>query len=158
MPAGERSDFFLSRRGSVAAVAREVADVLTERGYTVVVQDYDFPLGSDFVEAMHEAIKNARDLVVLFTRDYESSPYTRREFTSFEANRLQSVEERRVIILRCEDVPPLGLFAGNIYQDLVGVDDPAERKRRDDRCGRPASLAWFTSARAVRHPASIAWT
>jgi hypothetical protein len=27
---GERYDFFLSRRGSVAAVAREVADVLTE--------------------------------------------------------------------------------------------------------------------------------
>jgi hypothetical protein len=27
--AGERVDFFLSRRGSVAAVAQEVADVLT---------------------------------------------------------------------------------------------------------------------------------
>jgi hypothetical protein len=35
---------------------------------------------------MHEAVKNARDLVVLFTRDYEQSPYTRMEFTSFEAN------------------------------------------------------------------------
>jgi hypothetical protein len=30
---GERYDFFLSRRGSVAAIAREVTDVLTERGY-----------------------------------------------------------------------------------------------------------------------------
>ena len=35
MPSGplERYDFFLSRRGSVAAVAREVADVRTEKGY-----------------------------------------------------------------------------------------------------------------------------
>ena len=45
---GERFDFLLSRRGSVASIAREVADVLTERGYKVVVQDYDnrplFPL------------------------------------------------------------------------------------------------------------------
>ena len=90
MPTDERFDFFLSRRGSVASIAREVADVLTERGYKVVVQDYDdgFRIGSDFVEAMHEAIKNARDLIVLFTLDYESSPYTRKEFTSFEANRL----------------------------------------------------------------------
>jgi hypothetical protein len=32
----ERYDFFLSRRGSVAAIAREVADVLTERGYKVL--------------------------------------------------------------------------------------------------------------------------
>jgi hypothetical protein len=47
MPAGhdERYDFFLSRRGSVAAVAREVADVLTEKGYKVLVQDYDAPIG-----------------------------------------------------------------------------------------------------------------
>jgi hypothetical protein len=85
MPQVKKFDFFLSRRGSVAAVAREVADVLIERGYKVVVQDYDFPLGSDFVEAMHETLKNSRDLVVLFTHDYESSPYTRKEFTSFEA-------------------------------------------------------------------------
>src|SRR5204863_6250034 len=103
-----------------------------ERGYKVVVQDYDdgFRIGSDFVEAMHEAIKNARDLIVLFTSDYESSPYTRKEFTSFEANRLLSTEERRLIILRCEEVAPLGLFAGNIYQDLFGIDDPEERRRR----------------------------
>ena len=32
---GERYDFFLSRRGSVAAIAQEVADVLTEKGYKV---------------------------------------------------------------------------------------------------------------------------
>ena len=57
MPTGEKFDFFLSRRGSVGAMAREVADVLIERGYKVVVQDYDFPLGSDFVEAMHETLK-----------------------------------------------------------------------------------------------------
>ena len=38
---GERYDFFLSRRGSVANVAREVCDVLTEKGYKVIIQDYD---------------------------------------------------------------------------------------------------------------------
>jgi hypothetical protein len=42
----QRYDFFLSRRGSVAAVAREVADVLAEKGYKVLVQDYDIPLGA----------------------------------------------------------------------------------------------------------------
>ena len=111
MPAGNRFDFFLSRRGSVAAVAHVVAGVLTEKGYKVLVQDYDIPLTANFIETMHEAIKRARDLVVLYTGDYEASPYTRREFTSFEADRAQSAEERRVIILRCEDVPLRGLFA-----------------------------------------------
>ena len=63
---GNRFDFFVSRRGSVAAIAQEVASVLTEKGYDVLVQDYDIPLTANFIEEMHEAIKNARDLVVLF--------------------------------------------------------------------------------------------
>ena len=50
---GERYDFFLSRRGSVAATAREVTGVLTEKGYRVLVQDYDIPLGASFVESAY---------------------------------------------------------------------------------------------------------
>jgi tetratricopeptide (TPR) repeat protein len=127
---GERYDFFLSRRGSVAAIAREVTDVLTDKGYRVRVQDYDIPFGASFVEVMHEAVKNSRDLIVLFTGDYELSPYTRKEFTSFEAERAQSAEERHIIVLRCEDTPLRGLLADSVYQDLVGIEDPQERKRR----------------------------
>jgi hypothetical protein len=48
--ARQRFDFFLSRRGSVAPIAQEVADVLSETGYRVLVQDYDIPLGASFVE------------------------------------------------------------------------------------------------------------
>src|SRR5258708_14002577 len=132
MPSGpvERFDFFLIRRGSVGAIAQEVADVLKEKGYKVLVQDYDIPITANFIEEMHEAVKNARDLVVLFTRDYEQSPYTRMEFTSFEANAAQSVEKRRMVILRCEDAHLLGLFAPHVYQDLVGVGDAEERRSR----------------------------
>jgi hypothetical protein len=127
---GERYDFFLSRRGSVATIAQEVADVLTEKGYKVLVQDYDIPLGASFVEAMHEAIINSRDLIILFTEDYLRSPYTRKEFTSFEAERVKTAEERHIIVLRCEDVPLRGLLADNVYQTLVGIESPEERKRR----------------------------
>jgi tetratricopeptide (TPR) repeat protein len=126
----ERYDFFLSRRGSVAAVAREVENALGAKGYRVLTQDYDIPLGASFIEKMHEAVSNSRDLVILFTHDYLDSPYTRREFTSFEAERAQSQEERHIIVLRCEDVPLRGLLADNVYQDLVGVVDSEERRRR----------------------------
>ena len=126
----ERYDFFLSRRGSVASIAQEVTDILKEKGYRVRVQDYDIPLSANVIEEMHEAVKNARDLVVLFTRDYEQSPYTRMEFTSFEANAAQSAEHRRMVILRCEDAPLLGLFAPHVYQDLVGIGDAEERRNR----------------------------
>jgi hypothetical protein len=132
MPSGrsDKYDFFLSRRGSVAGIAQEVTDVLKEKGYKVRVQDYDIPITANFIEEMHEAVKNARDLVVLFTRDYERSPYTRMEFTSFEANAAHSGEKRRMVILRCDDAPLLGLFAPHVYQDLVGIGDAQERRSR----------------------------
>jgi TIR domain len=127
---GERYDFFLSRRGSVAAIAQEVTDVLTEKGYRVFVQDYDIHFGDSLIEKMHEAVSNSRDLVILFTHDYLQSPYTRKEFTSFEAQRLRSLEERHIVVLRCDDAPMVGLLSDNVYQDLGGIDDPEERKRR----------------------------
>jgi TIR domain/NB-ARC domain len=123
-------DFFLSRRGSVGQIAQEVADVLLEKGYRVIVQDYDFQLSDSVIERMHEGVKTSRDLIVLFTSDYEQSAYTRKEFTSFEAQRLRRPKERHTIILRCEDVSPEGLLADVIYQDLVGIKDSEERRRR----------------------------
>ena len=126
---GDEFDFFLSRRGSVTTIAREVENVLAEKGYKVFVQDYDIPLGASFIEAMHEAIKNSRNLVILFTGDYEASPYTRKEFTSFEAERHHG-GDRHIVVLRCEDMPLRGLLADNVYQDLVGITDPEERRRR----------------------------
>jgi tetratricopeptide (TPR) repeat protein len=127
---GERYDFFLSRRGSVAAIAQEVEHVLAEKGYSILTQDYDIPLGSSFIEKMHDAVTNSRDLVVLFTHDYLQSAYTRKEFTSFEAQRLRSLEERHIVVLRCDDAPLVGLLSDNVYQDLVGIADAEERKRR----------------------------
>jgi hypothetical protein len=99
-------------------------------GYKVFVQDYDISFGASFIEAMHEAIKNSRDLVILFTSDYEASPFTRKEFTSFEAERHHGGQDRHIVLLRCQDVPLRGLLADTVYQDLVGVCDPEERRRR----------------------------
>jgi hypothetical protein len=59
---------------------------------------------------MHEAVRNSRDLIILFTRDYEQSPYTRKEFTSFEAERAQSAEERHIsLAIRSMEAGPLAL-------------------------------------------------
>src|SRR5262249_8358520 len=132
MPSGPggRYDFFLSRRGSVAAIAQEVEQVIAEKGYSVLTQDYDISLTSSFIEKMHEGVINSRDLIVLFTADYLQSPYTRKEFTSFEADRAKTPEARHIIVLRCEDVPLRGLLADTVYQDLGGVEDPGARRRR----------------------------
>jgi len=82
---------------------------------------------------MHDGVTNARDLIILFTHDYLQSPYTRKEFTSFEAQRLRSQEERHIVVLRCDEAPWVGLLSDNVYQDLVGIADA--------ECGRPG-IGW----------------
>jgi tetratricopeptide (TPR) repeat protein len=123
-------DYFVSRRGASAAVAQEVADVLSAADYTVLVQDYDIPQGANFVMAMHDALKRCRHFIALLSRDYDSTPFTIAEWTNFYAIAAQSGGERRFIVLRVEDCNPQGLFSAVVFGDLVGIQQPDERRAR----------------------------
>jgi tetratricopeptide (TPR) repeat protein len=123
-------DFFISRRGGAAAVAQEVAEVIKEEGYTVLVQDYDIPYGANFVEEIHGALTRCRHLIVLLTKDYTTSRFTMMEVTNFLAAAGRSADECRLVVLRLEDCEPEGVLAGSVYADLFGVVDPGERKAR----------------------------
>jgi tetratricopeptide (TPR) repeat protein len=123
-------DFFISRRGRQAAIAQEVAQVLLDAGYSVLVQDFDIPQGANFVAKMHEALKRSRHLIVLWTQDYDASPHTMAEVTNFMADAARPGRERRLILLRVDEHEPDGLFAGIVFGDLAGVTDVEERRRR----------------------------
>jgi hypothetical protein len=60
---GERYDFFLSRRGSVATIAREVTDVLTDGKRA----------GQGF--GVHGAPAGRRDALTMRAEQYQSSVY-----------------------------------------------------------------------------------
>ena len=122
-------DFFVSRRGALGVVAAEVAAILEAEGYRVVVQDYDFKLGGDFVEDIHEALISARNLFVLHTADYDQNVWTRKEFTNFFALIADSGGERRICVLRCDESVPRGLLATTVFGDIVGITDQDERRR-----------------------------
>jgi tetratricopeptide (TPR) repeat protein len=121
-------DFFISRRGSAAAYAQEVAQVLIDAGYAVLVQDFDFKYGTSIPGAMHDALKRTKHLIVLLTKDYESSYYTLAELFNFIAAAARSAGEQRLIVLRVEECEPQGLLAGVLYGDLCGVTDPNHRR------------------------------
>ena len=122
-------DFFISRRGTVAAEAQEVADILQSEGYRVLVQDYDAALGESFSLFIHDALTKARHLLVLHSADYDSTHWTRQEFANFLAAPDARAAERRICVLRCDAADPRGLLSGVVYGDLHGVTDPAERRR-----------------------------
>jgi TIR domain len=122
-------DVFLSRRGSVAAEAQEVAAILTAEGFKVTVQDYDFPSSGQFVLDIDKALKQARDLLILYSLDCHDSFWTRQEFANFFAAVGASNGERRIGLLRCDAATPTGLLHGITCDNLVGVTDPDERRR-----------------------------
>jgi hypothetical protein len=125
---GKMVDFFVSRRGIAADVAKEVAQVLEDRGYTVIVQDFDIAFSTNFVGAIHDALKVAKHFIGLLTEDYDTSPFTRAEWTSFFATAASSGDNRRFILLRVDNVEPPGLFAPIVYGNLFGVKDPERRR------------------------------
>src|SRR5689334_13738405 len=108
---GTEIDYFVSRRGSSAAVAQEVADTLRSAGYSVLVQDYDIPHNANFVLAMHEALSKCRHFIALLTTDYDAMPFTNAEWTNFYAVSAQSGGDRRFVVLRVQNCVPRGLFS-----------------------------------------------
>ena len=80
---GERYDFFLSRRGSVAAIAQEIEQVLAQKRYSVLTQE---TFRSHRVLSRNEGVINSRDLIVLFTHDYLQSRYTRKDSRASRKN------------------------------------------------------------------------
>jgi tetratricopeptide (TPR) repeat protein len=129
-PTGASTDFFISRRGTSAAVAREVAGVLMEAGYSVLLQDFDAAPGTNFVALIHNALKTCRHMVLLLTKDYDASDFTVMEMTNFLAAAARERVERRLVVLRIEECNPDGILAGIVFSDLVGIDNPHERRER----------------------------
>ena len=121
-------DFFISRRGSAGTAAQEVAEILKEDGYSVLLQDHDFRQGENFIAAIDEALRRCRDLIVLLTTDYADSKFTMMELTNFLAAAGRADGERRLIVLRIEDCEPGGVLAGHVYGDLAGVEDADKRR------------------------------
>ena len=130
MAYSEHIDFFISRRGASQAVAQEIADVLGSAGYTVLLQDHDIPYGSNFVEAVHEALKRCQNFIAVISKDYDASRFTRDEWTNFYAAAAQSNGKRRLIAVRTDDCVLDGLFAAVVFADLAGIVDRDERRTR----------------------------
>ncbi|MEM6489144.1 MAG: toll/interleukin-1 receptor domain-containing protein [Pseudomonadota bacterium] len=145
-------DFFISRRGSLASTAQEVAAVMEAAGYSTAVQDHDIPLGDNFVSRMHAVLKRGRHLVVICSKDYEDSGFTWNEFSAFFREHLTPPDERRLVILRVDEAEPGGVLAPYVFADLVSVEDAKERRALIlAACeGRP-----MAARRAARHFLSV---
>lgn len=156
-PWGGSYDFFISHRGGDGVRhTAEVRDALAGAGFRVASQHPDIAPGDNFLARIHEFLKQARDLIVVLTSDYDQSPYTLLELTCFLAEAMQGEQSRGLLVVRVDDCRPLGLLAPFSYLDLVGVADAELRRASIVAAARNEPRIDFTRARravgvALRH-------
>jgi TIR domain/Tetratricopeptide repeat/NB-ARC domain len=128
---GDRTDFFVSHAGADRAWAEWVAWQLTQAGYTVVLDVWDWAAGRNFITAISDALDHCDRVVALFSAAYfDRSRYTTEEWTTALLH-APGTETGRLVPVRVEDVPVADMPAmlrPVLFKDLFGVD--AEQARR----------------------------
>jgi tetratricopeptide (TPR) repeat protein len=128
---GDRVDFFVSHAGADRAWAEWVAWQLTEAGYKVELDVWDWAAGRNFVAAMSDALDRCDRVVALFSAAYfDRERYTTDEWTS-AALHVPGTGEGRLIPVRVEDVPPSampGALRPLLHRDLFGLDEGDARR------------------------------
>ena len=131
-----KPDFFVSRTGADAAWAEWIAWQLEAHGYRVVIQDWDFGPGVNFVHKMHQASKNAERTIAVLSPRYFQSSFTEAEWTT-AFYRDPDGEKGLLLPVRIERFEPPGMFGPRAHLDLFGLDENTARERL---------LAWVARA------------
>ena len=128
---GDKADFFVSHAGADRAWAEWVAWQLTEAGYTVELDVWDWAAGRNFVTAISDALDRCDRVVALFSAAYfDRSRYTTEEWTA-AALHVPGTREHRLVPVRVEEVPAdqvPAVLRPLVFRDLFGkAEEQAQR-------------------------------
>jgi HAD superfamily hydrolase (TIGR01662 family) len=131
---GTRKDFFISRSGADAGWAQWIAWQLEAAGYSVIVQDWDFQPGSNFMRDIRRALDTADTTIAVYSPDYFKTPFTEDEWSA--AIVTHEDDEVRFLPIRVAEVEVPRLLKPLVYVDLVGLSEEAARTRLLDAAKR----------------------
>ncbi len=109
-------DFFISYTNADQSWAEWIAWQLEEAGYLVVIQAWDFGPGSNFVQEMDRAAKEAQRTLAVLTPKYFESRFAQAEWSAAFA-------KGNLLPVRVADFKVEGLLSVRVYIDLVGKND-----------------------------------
>ena len=122
------TDFFISYTQADRDWAVWIAWVLEEKGYTTIIQDWDFRPGGNFVLDMQKAAAGAERTVAILSPDYLRSRFTAPEWAAAFAK--DPTGEKGILLpVRVREVELAGLLPQVVYIDLVGLDEGTSRVR-----------------------------
>jgi hypothetical protein len=125
-----RADFFVSHAGADRAWAEWVAWQLTEAGFTVELDVWDWAAGRNFVTAMSDALDRCDRVVALFSAAYfDRSRYTTEEWSASVVHVPGGSD--RLVPVRIEEVPAgqmPAVLRPLVSRDLFGVVEEQARR------------------------------
>jgi tetratricopeptide (TPR) repeat protein len=122
---------FISHTRSDRDWAEWIALTLKEVGYSVEIQSWSSPAGTDWVDWMNRAVPESDTLVAVLSDQYMDSPYAMVElYMAFTDD--PTAQKRKIIPVRVRECEPRGLLARLSYADLVGVSEKVARDRLFD--------------------------
>jgi tetratricopeptide (TPR) repeat protein len=102
---GDRKDFFVSHAGADRPWAEWVAWQLTDAGYTVELDAWDWPAGQNFMLAMTDALARCdRVLALLSAAYFDRARYTTEEWTAALLHGPDR-DQGRLVPVRVENIP-----------------------------------------------------
>lgn len=119
-------DYFISYTGVDRKWAAWIAWQLEDAGYMVVLQEWDFRPGHNFILMMDRATR-ARQTVIVLSKAFLEAGYTQPEWARAMADDPQGLQ-RRLIPIRISPCEVTGLLRPVIYVDLVDLDVATARR------------------------------
>jgi hypothetical protein len=115
-------DFFISYTKADKDWAEWIAWQLEDQGYQVVIQDWDFRPGGNFVLDMQNAAAGSDRTIAVLSPDFLKSLFTQPEWAAAFAKD-PTGEKSSLLPVRVRDCNLEGLLGQIVYIDLVGLNE-----------------------------------
>ena len=111
----DKKDFFISYTSADVRWAEWIAWHLEDKGYSVVIQKWDFRVGENFLANMEKAIRECHRTIAVTSPAYFASKYCRMEWTA-------ALNYESLLPIRIEAYEERTLLGPVAYIDLVNQD------------------------------------
>ena len=123
----KKKDFFVSYNGKDKDWAEWIAWQLEEKGYSVVIQAWDFRPSGNFVQKMQEATTQSDRTLAVLSPNYLAAQFMQPEWVAAFAQ--DPTGEKGILLpVRVAECNLQGLLPAIIYIDLVDLEEATARE------------------------------
>jgi len=115
-------DFFISYTHADQEYADWIDWYLRNAGYSTILQSKDFRPGSNWVVEMDNAVRQARQTLLVLSPDYLTALVVQPQWAA-AFGKDPAGQQRAIFSVRVRDCKPTGLLAQIVYIDLVGLKE-----------------------------------